>query len=98
MQKYYVAYNTPDEDKYVVVDMSDFSSATYSKISLTDEAEHLQSELDAIPADPADEELLAWAREHYPRIDYSVKRNSLQEQLDVKESLLSSINSPIKVI
>ena len=98
MQTQYVAYNTPDEDKYVVVDMLDFSSSTYSKISLTDETNNLQSELDVIPSDPTDEELLSWAREHYPRVDYSVKRNSLQVELDKKKALLTSINTPIKVI
>lgn len=98
MQTQYVAYNTPDNDKYVIVYMADFSSSTYSKTSLTDEANYLQSELDAIPADPTNEELLEWARINYPRVDYSVKRNTLQEQLNVKTALLNSINTPIKVI
>lgn len=98
MQTQYIAYNTPDNDKFVVVDMADFSSNTFSKISLTDEASNIQSELDAIPADPTDDELLVWAREHYPRIDYSVKRNTLQEQFDKKTALLNAISTHIKVI
>ena len=93
----YTSYITPDTDKFVVVDMTDFSSSTYSKTSLTDEVNNLQSELDAIPADPTDEELLAWARDNYPRIDYSVKRNTLQTELNKKTSLLASINTPIQV-
>lgn len=46
-------------------------------------AEHkaLQERIDAIPDEPDEKTLLAWALEHYPRMDYTAERAALEARL-----------------
>lgn len=42
--------------------------------ALKAERKAIEERLAAIPGEPDDKTLLAWAREHYPRMDYSAER------------------------
>ena len=56
--------------------------------ALKEERKATEERLAAIPGEPDDKELLAWAREHYPRMDYSAERAALEARLsEIKEAL-----------
>lgn len=49
--------------------------------ALKEERKATEERLAAIPGEPDDKELLAWAREHYPRMDYSAERAALEARV-----------------
>lgn len=49
--------------------------------ALKEERKATEERLAAIPGEPDDKEMLAWAREHYPRMDYSAERAALEARL-----------------
>ena len=54
----------------------------------------IADELAAIPAAPDDKTLLAWARENYPAVDYSAKRDALEaEQAKLTDVLATKVVS-----
>lgn len=56
---------------------------------LISEKSGIEARLLELPEMPTDEELLAWAREHYPFHDTSVERASLSTRLEEINSILS---------
>jgi len=56
--------------------------------ALKEERKAIEEKLATIPGEPDDKELLAWAREHYPRMDYSANRAALEARIaEIKEAL-----------
>jgi hypothetical protein len=49
--------------------------------ALKEERRAIEEKLAAIPEEPDDKMLLAWAREYYPRMDYGAERAALEARL-----------------
>ena len=52
------------------------------KEAMKQERAALRERLKAIPPAPTETELLAWAREHYPAMDYSAEQATLEARLE----------------
>ena len=80
-----------DPDTYALIDLEAATVQVFSAQALEQQQADLQQQLAAIPTGPTDEELLAWARAHYPMMDYSAQTNMLQGQLAQVEGALAGI-------
>ncbi len=58
---------------------------------LQTELSEINARLAEIPADLTDDELLAWAKLHYPAMDYSKERETLNTRRDAIEADLSNM-------
>lgn len=77
----------------VVIDY-DAVARKASVVSLSETEKELkaaQERLSQIPSGPTDEELLAWARENYPMMDYSRERAELERVIAECKSVLSRV-------
>ena len=52
------------------------------KEAMKQERAALLARLKAIPPEPTEKELLAWAREHWPQMDYSAERAVIEARLE----------------
>lgn len=78
-----------DKDRYVKVD-GDKAEVFY----LTEVEKCLKeatARLAELPTQPTDEELLEWARENYPAMDYSAEKQSLEAKISECNSILEAI-------
>jgi hypothetical protein len=92
-----VAYKTTDIDKFIVVEVPSYESKTYSKQEILENLNSLETQFSEIPTDPTDNELLEWAKVHFPRTDYSEHRRFIQEQIDKNQAVLQVINNALSV-
>ena len=78
-----------EKGKYVKVD------GDQAKVFYLKEVEKCLAEstarLKEIPEPISDEELLAWARENYPQVNYEAERQSLEAKVAECKSLLEKI-------
>ena len=87
-----------DEAKYIELDEITNKSNIIFKSDIESELESLQTQLDALPPMPSDEELLYWAKLNYTNED-SRNRINLQTAIDDltnKLSLLDDSNKNLK--
>lgn len=80
---------TIDKDKFVAVEGE--RATVYSRLKLAEEVKQAEARLQEIPETPSDEELLVWARENYPMVDYSREKQSLEQVVSENSKLLESI-------
>ncbi len=86
-----VIIKTADAD--VVIDYNAVARKA-SVVSLSEaekELKEAQERLDKLPTGPTDDELLAWARENYPMMDYSRERAELERVIAECKSVLSRV-------
>jgi hypothetical protein len=67
------------------------TATVIKKDELQAELERAQQKLSEIPAEPTDAELLDWARINYPRMNYSVEKNTLEEFITKNTSILNNL-------
>lgn len=77
----------------VVIDY-DAAARKASVVSLSEAEKSLktaQERLSQIPSGPTDEELLAWARQNYPMMDYSRERTELERVIAASKELMGRV-------
>jgi hypothetical protein len=62
-----------------------------SKSNLEAQITEAQKRLEAIPATPTDEELLAWARTNYPMMNYSTEKTALEKIIADNTAILEEL-------
>ena len=55
------------------------------------EIANAEARLKELPQEPTDKELLEWARENYPAMDYSNERAELEKIIEVNKKRLEAI-------
>lgn len=81
-------YIAVDQDKFVKYDLVSKISKVLSISDLQTELANVLNEIENLPPPPTDEDLLAWAREHFPGIDYEPRRAFLeQKKIEIETDL-----------
>jgi hypothetical protein len=78
-----------DKDKFIAYEND--MAKVYSKAELKRQKQEALKRLREIPSQPTDEELLVWARENYPQVNYEAERQSLEVRIAECNSLLEKI-------
>lgn len=78
-----------DDNKWIKV--IDGKPSILIPIDLQEELQTINDRLAELPPDPTDAELLAWAKLHYPGLDYSAERNTLNNRKAELEIDLSNM-------
>lgn len=82
------------KDKWVEVDETKDTATVFIASELIQTKSEFQERLKELPQAPSDEELLKWAKEHYPSMNYQVEK----EYLETKISKINDICSAIKSV
>lgn len=81
-------YLSIDQDKFVRLDVERNIAVVFSISELQAEYRSLLRELENLPPSPTDADLLAWAREHFPGVDYEARRAFLeQKKIEIETDL-----------
>ena len=78
-----------DKDSVVKLDRETKESKIYSLSDLKMQIEEAQKRLDEIPPMPDDKELLEWARNNFPAMNYSAEIAMLQKVIDDNTDLIA---------
>ncbi len=79
-----------DKDRYVVVDDAD-NAKVVVKSELEKKVIEAEARLKEIPQAPTDEELLAWAKDNYPMMNYEVEKQALEKVIADNTAILEEI-------
>lgn len=79
-----------DKTRYIVFDDVANTAKVVVPQLVSEALAKAQAKLSSIPAAPSDSELLAYAKEHYPAMDYSAEKASLQKTIQECTSLLEA--------
>ncbi len=79
-----------DKTRYIVFDDVENTAKVVVPQLVSEALAKAQAKLSSIPAAPSDSELLAYAKEHYPAMDYSAEKASLQKTIQECTSLLEA--------
>ena len=78
------------DDKYVEVDEND-QARVVVKSELEKQVKQAEDRLKEIPQPPSDEELLAWAKENYPMMNYEVEKQALEKVIADNTAVLEAL-------
>jgi hypothetical protein len=78
-----------DKDKFIAYEND--RARVISRAELRKQKQEAIERLKEIPPKLTDEELLEWARENYPQVNYEVERQSLEAKVDECKLLLEKI-------
>jgi hypothetical protein len=73
-------YTVIDADQFIKYDLSTRKSEILSIRELQNELAAVLDDLENLPLPMSDEDLLAWARENYPGMDYETRRTYLNNK------------------
>jgi len=71
-------YLSVDQDKFVKCDVERKVAIVLSISELQEEYRNVLKEIEDLPPPVSDADLLAWARQHYPGVDYEPRRAFLE--------------------
>lgn len=83
-------YFKVDDDKFIEFNEENGRTTVISKAEIETSIAFSQQRLAEIPDEPSDEEMLVWARQNFPRVDYSTEKRTLQEVIDLGNERLSA--------
>lgn len=78
-----------DKTRYIVFDDVANTAKVVVPQLVSEALAKAQAKLSSIPAAPSDSELLAYAKEHYPAMDYSAEKADLEKTIADNSQLLS---------
>jgi len=78
-----------DKTRYIIFDDVENTAKVVVPQLVSETLAKAQAKLNSIPAAPSDSELLAYAREHYPAMDYSAEKAELEKTIAESSQLLS---------
>ena len=81
-------YITLDKERFIEVDLERNTSKVFVKAELEKQLKEAQERLLQIPEKPSDKDLLAWAKENFPTMDYSREKQYLEAQISEAQQLL----------
>lgn len=79
-----------DKTRYIIFDDAENTAKVVVPQLVSETLAKAQAKLNSIPAAPSDEDLLAFARAHYPAMDYSAEKASLQKTIEECTNLLGA--------
>lgn len=77
-----------DKTRYILFDETNNTSKVVIIPEVEKTIQEAQERLAQLPPEPSGEELLAWARENYPTMDYSKEKQYLEAQISEAQQLL----------
>ena len=84
-------YKKLEKEVWVEYEPETKKVSIFDKEKIKEELLDLKERLKAIPKPLTDKELLAWAKENYQAVDYSVEEQSLTSSINLIEERLESI-------
>lgn len=78
-----------DKTRYILFDETNNTSRVVIVPEVEKTIQKAQERLAQLPPEPSDEELLAWARENYPIMDYAKEKQYLEAQISEAQQLLT---------
>ena len=84
-------YITIDKENFIEYDTKTKKANLLVKTELVKELADAEARLAEIPEGPTDEELLEWAKENYPDMDYSVEKAALESIVELNKTRLEAI-------
>ena len=87
----YFKKNIGDDVLICQYDDETMASTLYRKSVLTAEKRAAEDRLAAIPTQPTNAQLLAWAKEHYPQMDYGPEIASLEAIIAKNAAILEAV-------
>lgn len=86
-----IYFKTNGGDTYVSFNKETMTSEVIVKSELEKQIEEAKKRLAEIPTIPSDEELLTWAKQNYPIMDYSAEKSSLEKIIGEGEAILANL-------
>lgn len=78
-----------DKTRYILFDETNNTATVVVIPELQKTIQDCQTRLAQLPAEPDEKELLEWAKENYPIMDYSKEKQYLETQIVEAQSLLT---------
>jgi len=76
------------DNKFVAVENG--KATIFDQKEIEAEVANIEARLIAIPSLPSDAELLRWAKDNYPMMDYSKEKQTLNERKEFLNKLITS--------
>ena len=77
------------DNKFVAVENG--KATIFDQKEVEAEVVNIEARLIAIPSLPSDDELLKWARDNYPMMDYSKEKSELTSRKEKLEQLIDAV-------
>jgi len=80
-----------DKTRYILFDEVNNTSKVVIIPEVEKTIQEAQERLAQLPPEPSEEELLAWAKDNYPMMDYSVEKASLEKVIADNTAILEEL-------